>query len=79
MAPKNVIEHKKSDIPRIKIVINWASHNDDLNEQSVLIGPKFKHEFQIPAAADTSLNLKPCKFTTFCWKMTFEKGCRPHI
>ena len=51
MAPKNVIEHKNSDIPRIKIVINWASHNDDLNEQSVLIGPKFKHEFQIPAAS----------------------------
>ena len=58
---------QKCDIPRIKIVINWASHNDDLNEQSVLIGPKFKDEFQIPAAADTmSLNLKPCKFTTFC-------------
>ena len=51
MAPKNVIEHKNSDIPGIKIVINWASHNDDLNEQSVLIGPKFKHEFQIPAAS----------------------------
>ena len=67
MAPKNVIEHKNSDIPRIKIVINWASYNDDLNEQSVLIGPKFKNEFQIPAVADlTSLNLKPCKFTTFC-------------
>ena len=59
---------ENSDIPRIKIVINWASYNDDLNEQSVLIGPKFKNEFQIPAAAaDTmSLNLKPCKFTTFC-------------
>ena len=46
----------------------------------MLIGPKFKNEFQIPAAADTmSLNLKPCKFTTFCWKRTFEKGCRPHM
>ena len=80
MAPKNVIQHKNSDIPRIKIVINWTSYSDDLTEQSVLIGPKFKNEFQIPAAADTmSLNLKPWKFATFCWKRTFEKGCRPYM
>ena len=44
----------------------------------MLIGPKFKNEFQIPAAADTmSLNLKPCKFTTFAEKGPFRKDVGP--
>ena len=71
---------RKIVIPRIKIVINWASHNDDLNEQSVLIRPKFKNEFQIPAAADTmSLNLKPCKFTTILLKKDVGPTCRATV
>ena len=45
----------------------------------MLIGPKFKNEFQIPAAADTmSLNLKPCKFIpNFAEKGPLRKDVGP--
>ena len=76
--PRTSSNTKNSDIPRLKIVINWASHNDDLNEQSVLIGPKFEHEFQIPAAADTmSLNLSPARLPHFAEKWPLRKDVGP--